>query len=168
MRWMRRSFTNIESASNWCFSAGAACAGFFLFVMTMLITVDVIGRKLGHATGVSHEISGYCLVVIVFMGLAYTLREGGHIQIELVTSRLSQRGRRWLQVVTSFIGVAFSIWLIWVTTKLTIELFVQKSTSMTHLHAPLWMIQVLIPLGLVLFIVAIMLETIKLIKPSKE
>ena len=164
---MRRLFANIEWLSNWGSSAGGAVAGFGLFVMTLLVTVDVIGRKLGHSTGIAQEMSGYLLVLIVFLGLAYTLREGGHIQIELVTSRIPQVVRRWLKVVTSFLGMGFGIWLTWCTTKLVITLYTQGSTSMTHLHVPMWPLQMLVPIGLTLFTLAILVETIKTIKRNQ-
>ena len=72
-----------------------AIAGIALFFMAMLVTVDVIGREFLHPTGIAHEVSGYCLVAIVFLGLAYTLRRGRHIQITTVTSRLSPGVRHW-------------------------------------------------------------------------
>jgi len=160
---MKRLLANIELLSNRCFLAGAAVAGFALFMMTLLVTVDVIGRKLGHATGVAHEISGYSLVLIVFLGMAYALRKGAHIKIELITMRLTQLTRRWLKVATSFGGMAFSVWLILYTTKHAIEYYTHGSRSMTFLHVPLWPLQMLVPIGLGLFTLAILLETIKTI-----
>lgn len=165
---MRRLLANIEWLSNRCSSAGGAVAASGLFVMTLLVTVDVIGRKLGHATGIAQEVSGYILVLIIFLGLAYTLREGAHISIELVTSRIPQVMRKWLKVITSFLGMGFSVWLMWYTTRLVITLYTQGSTSMTHLHAPMWPLQMLVPIGLGLFALAILVETIKTIKRNQE
>ena len=165
---MRRGLTKIEAASNWSFYAGGLVAAFVLLGMTLLIVVDVIGRKLGHSTGIAQEISGYALVLIVFASLAYCLREGSHIKIGIVTDRLAPEVRRWLKVTTSILAIAFIILVIWQTLRLTLELYTQNSTSMTPLHVPLWPLQMLVPLGLALLTIAILLETIKTIRGEGE
>lgn len=164
---MRRLFTNIESLLKWCFSAGVAVAAFVLFMMTLLVTGDVIGREFGHSTGVAHEISGYCLVVIVFLGLAYTLRVGKHVEVSVVTAKLPQRARRWLKIATSFVSMAFIVWLLWFTLQHAIRSYALKSVSMTPLRVPLWPLEMLLPIGLGLLTLAIMVETIKIIKHNQ-
>ena len=165
---MRRLFTNIELLCNWCFKAGVALAALALFIMTLLVTIDVIGRELGHPTGVAHEISGYCLVVIIFLGLAYTLRIGQHVQVSAVTGKLPQRARRWLKVATSTIGLAFIGWLFWFTLQHAIRSYNLESVSMTPLRVPLWPLEMLLPIGLGLLALAIIAETVKIIKHNQE
>lgn len=165
---MRRLFANIESLSNWCFKAGVALASLFLFLMTLMVTVTAIARKFGYATGFAHEIAGYCLVAIIFLGLAYTLKMGRHIEISVVTGRLSQRARRWLRIATSSFALAFLGWLFWFTLKYAIRSYTLESVSMTALRVPLWPIQMLIPIGLALLALAIVLETIKTTQHQQE
>lgn len=55
-------------------------------------------------------------IVLVGGAAAYVLREGGHVEIELITERLSPRARRWAGVVQSACGVAVSVifaWQVW-------------------------------------------------------
>ena len=165
---MWRIFTNIELWANRCFLAGAALGAFSLLVMIGLITVDVIGRKLGHSTGVAFEITGYLLLIAVFLGTAYTLKSGKHIEITLITGRLKERVRRWLRVATSAFSVAFVGWLFWYTLQNAIFFFTNKSTSTTTLHTPLWIFQLLIPIGLALLALAIIIHTIGLFKPIQD
>ena len=165
---MRRLFTNIEFLANKCFLAGGILAAFCLFSMIALITVDVIGRKFGHSTGVAFEISGYLLVAIIFLGLAYTLRKGKHIEISVVTNRLSQRARRWLKVATSVIGLAFIGWLFWFTLQHVITSYTFNSVSRTTLRTPIWIMESLLPIGIALLALAIIIETIKLIRHNQE
>ncbi len=42
------------------------------------------------STMVSDEFSAYFMVFSVFLGLAYTLKEGKHIKITLITSRIKK------------------------------------------------------------------------------
>ena len=165
---MRRLVYFTELISNWCFRGAVALAGAALFFMSMLITVDVIGREFGHSTGISHEISGYCLVAIIFLGLAYTMRRGRHIQITALTSRLPQRARRWLAMATSSMGLAFTGWLFWFTLQQVITSYNLQSISMTPLRAPLWPLEMLLPIGLSLLAMAIIAEMVRIIKQDKE
>jgi TRAP-type C4-dicarboxylate transport system permease small subunit len=155
-----------EWISNWCFRGAVAVAGFALFFMAMLVTVDVIGREFLRPTGIAHEVSGYCLVAIVFLGLAYTLRRGRHIQITTVTSRLSPRVRRWLAIVTSGMSLAFIVWLFWFSVQHVITAYKLNSISMTPLGITLWPLQTLLPIGLLLLAIAIIGEIIKIVRPK--
>lgn len=153
---MKHLLSYIGWLDKWCFSLSGTLAALVLFLMTLLITVDVIGRQFGYPSGVAHEYSGYSLVGIVFLGLAYTLRVGKHVEIDVVIVRLPQRARRALKLATSCIGIAFIIWLLWATLQQMIRAYTLGSVSMTLLRTPLWPIKLLIPLGLGLFAMAIM------------
>ncbi|UCH52007.1 MAG: TRAP transporter small permease [Chloroflexota bacterium] len=158
---MKHLLSFIRWLDKWCFSPSGALAALALFLMTLLITVDVIGRHFEYPTGVAHEFSGYSLVIIVFLGLAYTQRVAKHVEIDVVITRLPPKWRWVLKLVTSYIGLAFVIWLLWVTLQRVIRAYTLGSVSMTLLRTPLWPIQLLIPLGLGLLAMAIMAEIIK-------
>jgi len=84
--------------------AGGALAAASTVLILVLVCVEVVARKFNHSTMVADELAGYLNVGVVFFGLAYTVREGGFIRIELLYDRL--RGfwlmaARWLIVVTS-------------------------------------------------------------------
>ena len=84
----------------------------FVFSMTMPIMIDVFLRIFaGVTTYVATEWSGYMLVGIGFLGLAYTQKRGKHIQIKMVTSRLPEGVRKKLEIVILIVGVLFIGWL---------------------------------------------------------
>ena len=163
---MRRLISFAESISKLCFHGAVVLAGSALFFMALLITVDVIGREFLHPTGIAHEVSGYCLVAIIFLGLAYTMRRGRHIQITIITSKLPQRARQWLAIVTSTMSLAFTGWLFWFTLQHVITAYGLGSISMTPLRVTLWPLQMLLPIGLLLLAIAIIGEMIKIIRPE--
>ena len=165
---MRRLFTKIGWLVDRCSLAGAVLGAFSLFLMIWLITVDVIGRKFGHSTGVAFEITGYLLLIAVFLGMAYTMKLGKHIEITLVTSMISQRVRRWLRIATSVVGLAFIGWLFWFTLQNAIFSYTFKSVTRTALRTPMWLSDSLVPIGLALLALVIIVQTIKLIKHNQE
>lgn len=86
--------------------AGGYLAGLCTVLILALVCVEVVARMFNHSTMVADELAGYLNVGIVFFGLAYTVREGGFIRIELVYDRLRAgwlRAARWLIVGTSLL-----------------------------------------------------------------
>lgn len=136
---------------------GAAC----IFLMTLLITIDVMGRTLGTSTKVSFEVSGYMLIAVSFLGLALTQRKGKHIQINILISRLSQRRQKQLHVVALTVTLVFIGWFTWSTFGNAMLARSVGNVSMTPLHAPMWIPYMLVPIGLGMFAVQLAVDLIK-------
>jgi len=140
---------------------GAIAGRIFIFLLMLLITVDITGRYFGYPTMVAHEMSAYLLVAICFIGLAYALRTGTHIEVTVVRDRLSPKVRWVLMIVTSCIATIFCGWLTWVTLNVTIENLTQNTTSITIIHTPLWIPQSFISLGLAMITIELITETVR-------
>ncbi len=131
--------------------AGGVVAAFSIVAMMAITTMDV-GMRLtvGKATVWTLEISRYLLVAQIFFGLAYTLRERGHIRITFVVSRLPAKVQDWLKVITSTLFLAYTGILCYLTWSIFARSFELKTTSTTILDIIVWPFQLFIPLGLAL------------------
>jgi len=79
---------------------GAAVGAAALTAMILLITMQVISRRFMAAPMVvADELSGYLLVICTFSALGYAHLHGDHIQVTLLSDRLSAGVRRWLSVL---------------------------------------------------------------------
>ena len=133
-------------------AASGVIGGFFIFSMTLLVSVDVLGRYLfGKPTLVAVEMSAYMYVAIIFLGLAYTESISRHIQITTVTRHLPQNQQKVLAIVISITTIIFVGWLVWFSAGPAIQYFMQGAVSKTGTHTPLWIPVSLIPLGFFLF-----------------
>ena len=134
--------------------------------MIVLITVQVSSRRFMAAPMVvADELSGYLLVICTFSALGYALLHGDHIQVTLLTDRLSAATRRWLAVLWCVIGLPFVALLVWRTTDLALDSFRTGSFSVSATNFVLWPFQAFIPLGFaVLFVqmAAQLLEALQL------
>jgi TRAP-type C4-dicarboxylate transport system permease small subunit len=87
----------------------ALLSGFGIFALMMIGVVQVLSRKL-----LNYPIYGYIDIVeimmsfLVFMGLAYTERLGGHIRMELFLTVISRRAL-WLFEVASVLVALFVV-----------------------------------------------------------
>jgi TRAP-type C4-dicarboxylate transport system permease small subunit len=81
------------------------------FVMMALVVANIIGRYLFNKplTG-TLEITESLLVLMIFLSLALTQYEGGHIRVTLLTRRLPTSWGRALTVFGMLCGAAFFSW----------------------------------------------------------
>lgn len=131
--------------------AGGRVAAVFVLAMGLLITVDVILRYVFNApTQIATEVSGYLMVGVAFLGVSYTLIIGGHIRIEIVTSRLPEKIGNPLELITSLLSLAFVGVLIWPAWHMVLESYAYRAAALSYLHTPLYLPQSLVAVGLCL------------------
>ena len=121
-----------------------------LLIMMFLGTADVIGRYIFNAPIIGTiETFEILLPILALCGLAYTQMEKGHLKVDLLYSRLSLRRQ-------SIVGLGISIWSIvlflliaWRGTLVAISYW-EQGRVISNIHIPLYLVQVLVPLGSVL------------------
>jgi len=83
-------------------------------IMILIGTADVIGTKIFNTpVPATYETTETLMVALVFGGLAYAQLRKRHIQVELLTRRLSPKTRLFLDLVGLLIGTAFFTMLTW-------------------------------------------------------
>lgn len=141
--------------------AAHAVACVLIFCIVILVTVDVIGRSFFSSILIADEISRFMLIASAFLALAYTQRTGKHIEVKLLTERLSYRRRKQLQVATSIVSILFLSWLAWTTWGYVKILIVGQVFSETFLQVPMWIPMLFVPLGFSLIAIEILIELAK-------
>lgn len=132
---------------------GAFLSALFMGLIVLLIVVEITLRTVaGASTFVASEYSGYFLVAVVVLGLAYTLREEAHIRITLVHSRLPRRWRRRVDVLVGLSSMVMTAFILVYAVLMVYETRALEMTADTISETPLWIPQVVIPVGLVLFL----------------
>ncbi|MBI2854558.1 MAG: TRAP transporter small permease [Chloroflexi bacterium] len=122
-----------------------------LIAISFAITVDVLIRYFFNKTfGGLFEISEFSLLWMTFLGTAAVLRKGGHVNVDLLVTRLPARHRMAIEVLTSGACTAVLVLLTWYSARVTWQDFVQHSHFMTVLQPPKWPIELIMPLGFLL------------------
>ena len=119
-----------------------------MLAIVMLISFDVLMRYFFNEPQLFvDELASFLEVLVIFGGLAQTFRVGGHVRVDLLTSRLSGPVRAWLRLVTLIIGLAFLGVVMWTTAQSALTAYRYGRVSSVMLYA-LWLPMVLIPAGL--------------------
>lgn len=153
----RNDLSVIARALGRIVDAGLALSAIAVLAMMLLITVEVLGRNLLRvSTLVADEMSGYLLVIVTFLGLAYTLRTGGFIRVDTYRARLRGRARRALDLVIYALAAGYVAVLDWYFWGFTIASYRFGSTSIYFTQTPLWIPHACMALGGTLLLVEIL------------
>jgi TRAP-type transport system small permease protein len=138
-------------------SGAALLAGFATLVIVLLISYDVTMRYFFNQPQVFvDEMASFLEVLVIFGGTAYTFRTGGHVRVDLLTTRLSGRARAWLRAAGLALSLAFLVIVIWTTAQSALTAYRYGRVSTVMLY-PLWLPMLVIPLGLALLGVIMLL-----------
>ena len=89
--------------------AGGYVAGAVCVFLTALIAVAVISRRVFNAPLlITEEISGYMMLAIVFLGLAYTMKAEGHIRVDILLSSVPPGSRAVLETIATLLALGFA------------------------------------------------------------
>ncbi|MEO6566906.1 MAG: TRAP transporter small permease [Casimicrobiaceae bacterium] len=140
---------------HWLAHVGIALAAIALLASMAMIVYSVVMRYvLNQPVAWVDEMVGYLLVACVMLAAADALRQGEHIAVDIVTERLSTRGRRWTAVL-GLLAVAASALL------LAVEGFDMVAFSRMvglvsngYLAVPMWIPQMLVPVGALLLLLS--------------
>jgi TRAP-type C4-dicarboxylate transport system permease small subunit len=138
--------------------------GLCVLAMTLMVSYDVLMRYfLDDPQLFVDDLTSFLLVAVIFLGAGPVFYKGGHIRIDLVTSRLKTKTQTRMRVITLSIGIALLGIVIYETMVSTMGAF-QTGRVSAVMNYPLWMGMIFIPLGLILMIFFMVVELVKAMK----
>ena len=130
----------------------ARVSGVLLAVMTLLILTEIaLWNLFEKTTLIADEYSGYFLVAVVLMGLAYALKQDAHIRVEVIRTRLGQKGKSRVDAGCTLLGLVLTIYAIYHAVLMAKDAYLLEMTADSISETPLFLPQLMIPLGLILF-----------------
>jgi len=118
-----------------------------LVLIAVVTFCDVIARKVFNSGFTfTVEFTEMAMALIVFLGVGLVTHQRGHIMVDVVTLRLSDRLRVWLGLATtvlSYVFVAIMVWRLWLQ-----AMFIYAKGDTTPIWAvPLWPIAFTVAIG---------------------
>lgn len=138
-----------------------------LAVLMLIGTCDVIGRYLFNKPirGVV-ELGEVLLAGIVFFGWAYTQAAGGHIKVEMFTSRLAPRVRAKINFATSFLSLALFSLIGWQAAKLAM-MYWEQNRLVGGLMIPIAPFVLFISLGALLICLELIIQMLNFLSEMR-
>ncbi|WP_417722578.1 TRAP transporter small permease subunit [Salipiger sp.] len=116
--------------------------------ITLIVCTEVLLRTgFGISTLISAEFAGYLLAANVYLGLAWTFRDGGFIRVELLHGRLHGRGLAAVNLVLAAVAcLVFAIYTRYLAGFVS-QSYHAGTTSIFITRTPLWIPQLVMPVG---------------------
>jgi len=131
----------------------ALLSGIAVFSLMILAVVSVFGRNM-----LNSPLPGYvdwieqAMPLIAFMGIAYVMREGGHIRMDIVVGRLRGRTLYVVEFITTVVVLALMVLLVWGTWSHFLRSFdfaapLWSRDSSMDIALPIWPAKLLAPVA---------------------
>lgn len=150
---------------NWLSKAGFFISTMLVLLSALFVFVTSLSRYLFNAPfEYTFEISGYMMLTIVFLSLAYTVMIGRHIGITFVVNRLPEKIRKLVDLLMTILSLLWIIpfligcWYTW------IYFFREHVMPNVGLEVPFWIPATTMIIGTALLLLQVFVEIGKKIK----
>lgn len=127
-----------------------------ILVVVVVSSFNAVFRKaFDMSSNAWLEVQWYMFGMIFLLAAGYTFLRNGHVRVDILASRLSERG----QIVIDIIGIlAFFLpacmFILWLSVPMAIESYVHHEVSSNAGGLVRWPVKALIPLGFILLSLA--------------
>jgi len=145
----------IDRALRWLYAACAALAACAIVTIAVSVIVSITSRAMGIYVPGTTEIAGYGMAAAGSLGLAQTAVSRGHVRVDLVLARFRSGIRSWMELAALLATLAVVVFAAWYLVRLVRVSLRFGDLSSKSDGLPLWLPQLPLAVGFVVFAVAL-------------
>lgn len=150
---MRKLLDGLYAISGWL-------AGLSMIGVLMMVLLTVVSRLFGFSAPGTDAYAGYAMAAAGFLALATTLKKGEHIRVTLVLGMLKGGALKAMELLALTIAVVLSGFLAFYSSRLVWQSWEFNDLSVGIDATPLWIPQVLMAVGTLVFFIAFVDELV--------
>ena len=144
MKQLARIVRIIDQISGLCGNLSSV----LIFILMLVMVYEVFMRYLFTAPTIwVMELSGYLMMVFVALGGSYVLREGGHINVDIIYGKFSKRGRAIIDIATFGLFCLFLYYFFILSANQAITSVEYLHRSGTIWNPPIWPLKIIVAVG---------------------
>jgi TRAP-type C4-dicarboxylate transport system permease small subunit len=136
-------------------------AGISLFVMMVMMTAHILGRKVGHPVPGAFEASEQLMVIVFAFPMAEVGLRKNHILFELVVRALSKKVQTILGILAHAVGLILFAPLTWKAWQVAWKNFSMGEYRQGVIDFPIWPFRVALAVGLSVFVVQMVISLVR-------
>ena len=152
---------------NGMFDAAGVLAAFFVFVIFAVMIGTSMFRVFGWRTGGFEDIVSWLTAAAAFFGMAHTFKHGDFVRVGLLLEKLTPARRRVLEIAVLIVGCLFTGYLAWSVSLYVYDSFVVKDMAGGLIVIPIWIPQMSIVIGSILFFLAMADELVLVVRGAR-
>jgi C4-dicarboxylate transporter DctQ subunit len=143
---------------------GGWLAAICVLAILALIVAEVLSRNvLNISLSFAWEYCTYFMGAAFMLGAGYALRAGAQIRVHVLLENLPRPLARACDIFATLLGLAIAVYLSWALSQLTWLSLVRESRSPDS-ETPLWIPQITLALGAVIFALQLVARTARLLR----
>ena len=138
--------------------------GWLTTIMVLVVFYDTFMRYVFQKGNVAlQELEWHLFAVVFLIGAAYTLKQGGHVRVDIIYLKLSDKAKAWIDLLGTFVFlIPFSIMVILSTKGFIVNSWSVREVSPDPGGLPArYILKTMIPLGFSLLLVQGLSEACK-------
>ena len=142
------------------YDAAAGLGALAMVGLLVMVLLSIFSRQVGFNVAGIDAYAGYMMAAAGFLALAHTLKRGEHIRVTLLLSALHGTWRRafeiWALAAASVLAALFAVY----SCKLAWQSYTFHDISTSNDATPLWLPQLSMAVGAIIFAVAFLDELV--------
>ena len=143
-------------------------AAIFMVGVLVAVALAIVTRQLGTYIGGLDAYAGYSMAAAGFLALGHTFKKGEHIRVTLLLSSLPYKGRLRLDIFALIVACLLTANLCWFSVKLVYLSFMYKDISTADDATALWIPQIAMAVGTLIFFISVVDETLRRMRGEPE
>lgn len=138
-------------------------AGLMVLIIFAFVVGEVFSRKLFNISSrFTWEYIGYMTGAVIFLGLAYTQKSGGHIRLTFLNNAIGPKACRYLDIVCTTFAVGVVGYLTWALGYHAYLAWLRGGLAATATRTPLFLPHGILAVGALFFLLQLCARLIRL------
>ena len=149
------------------YAASGAFAAVCLAAICVLMLAQAMGREVGILIRGADDIVAWLCAACTFFAIGHTFRHGELVRVGLWLDMVGPRLRWYLEVFSLGITTAFVAYMMWAVTRFVYESWKFDEVAQGLIRIPIWIPQMSLVLGVLIFFIAVIDEFVLVLKKQK-
>ncbi len=157
----------IRRALDFLYDASGALAAVCLAGIFVLMLAQSLGREAGLLLRGADDITAWLCAAAAFFALGHTFRKGELVRVGLWLDMMKPAARWWAEVIALSIAALFVGYMVWAVTRFVYESWKFDELAQGMLKVPIWIPQMSLVIGAVIFFVAVLDDLVAVLRRRK-
>jgi TRAP-type C4-dicarboxylate transport system permease small subunit len=150
------------------YNSAAVLAALFLVALLVMVLLTIASRELAWNLSGLDGYAGYFMAASGFLALAHTFTKNEHIRVTFFLGMASGRGRRWIELWALAASTLLAVLLAVFSVRLVMQSIQFNDVSTSMDATPLWIPQLSMAIGTVIFAVAVIDRFVTFVRHPNE
>jgi TRAP-type C4-dicarboxylate transport system permease small subunit len=148
------------------FGAGVLAAASIAAICALMLA-QAAGREAGILIPGADDIVAWLCAASAFLALGHTFRAGDLVRVGVFLDRLPERARWGAEVLALAITAVFTVYMLWAVVRFVFDSYQFNEVAQGLIKVPIWIPQLSLVAGIAIFLVAVIDETVAVLRKQK-